>query len=98
MEGFATLHPRGHVADNVTQVLLALRIALIIKSSESLDERDTGLDHGGKLAGKENEVGLLDCPDFLLRLGGGRLLLEGKHHQPATHEAGDGIILIEGVL
>src|SRR5213079_3269481 len=98
MESLATLDASGHVTNNVAKVFLALWIALVVKGSKRLDQRDAGLDHRGKLAGKENQVGFLDRPGFLLRLGGCGLLLERKHHQPAAHEAGHCVVLIEGVL
>ena len=98
VEGFAALHARGHVADDVAQVALAFRVALVVERGHGLHQRNTGFDHGRKLPGKENEVGFLDRPGFLARFVGGCLLLEGEHHQPPAHQAGYGVVFVEGVL
>ena len=98
MESLAALHARGHVADDVAQALLPFRIALIVKGGQGLDQRDAGLDHGGKLSGKENEIGFFDRPGFFARFGRGGFLLERKHHQPTTHQAGNGVVFVESVL
>ena len=63
VESFAALDARGHVADDVAQILLPLRIALFVERGQRLDERNTGLDHGRELPGKENEIGFFDRPD-----------------------------------
>ena len=81
VESFAALHAGGHVTDDVAQVLLPLRVALVVKRGQRLDERNTGFDHGRKLAGEEDEVGFFDRPGFLAGLAGRGLLLEGKNHQ-----------------
>ena len=98
MKGFAPLHSSGHVADDVAQALLALRIALVVKRRHGLDQRNACLDHGGQLTGKENQVSFLDGPGFLALLSGNGLLLEGQNHQPPTHQAGYGVILVKGIL
>jgi hypothetical protein len=85
VKGFAALHAGGDVADNVAQALLALWIALVVEGGQRLDQRNASLNHGGELAGKENEVGFLDAPRFLARFGGDGFLLEGEDHQPPAH-------------
>ena len=34
----------------------------------------------------------------LARTAGGGFFLQGEHHEPAAHEAGYGIVFIEGIL
>src|SRR5207248_3938894 len=65
VEAFATLHTGGHVTNNVTQVALPFRIALVVERRHSLDKGNASLDHGRKLPGKKNQVRLLDRPVFL---------------------------------
>src|SRR6266849_330701 len=48
-----------------------------------------------KLSGEENQVRFLDRPVFLAGVGCCGLLLERKHHKPAAHQAGYGIIFIK---
>ena len=63
VESFAALHARGDIADDVAQIALPFRVALLVERGQRLDERDAGLDHGRELAGEENEIGFLDRPD-----------------------------------
>ena len=74
------------------QSLLPLRVALLVKRGQRLDERDAGLDHGGELPGEQNEIGFFDRPCFLPTSARRRFLLQGEDHQATTHEAGDGIV------
>src|SRR6266404_2012065 len=98
MECFAALDARRYVANDVAKALLAFGVALVVECGQGLDEGNAGLDHGGKLPSEKDEVGFFDAPGFLALLGGGRLLLERQDHQPPTHQAGYGVILVEGVL
>ena len=78
VKGFAALDARGDVADDVAQIALPFRVALLVERGQRLDERDAGLDHGGELAGKENEIGLLDRPDFFAWIGWRSLFAAAK--------------------
>ena len=82
----------------MTQAALAFRVALIVKGGQTLNERNAGLNHGRKLAGEENEIGLFNRPGFLARATGDGFFLERKDHQAATHQTGDGVILVKSVL
>ena len=95
---FTALHARGHIAYDVAQTALAFRIALIVESSQTLNERNAGLDHGGELAGEKNQVGFFYFEDAFSSFTGHRFLLKRKHHEAAAHEAGDGVIFVECVL
>ena len=77
VEGLTALHARCHVADDIAQIALPLWVTLIVERRHGLDERDTGLDHGRKLPGKENQVSFLDRPGLFPRAAaGGSLLLQ----------------------
>src|SRR5207253_9080017 len=56
----AALNPGRDVTNDKAQIALAFRIALFVKSGQRLHERDTGFDHGGQLAGEEDDIGLFD--------------------------------------
>src|ERR1700676_5051044 len=94
----STLHPCGDVADDEAQIALPLRVALLVKSGQGLDERNSRLDHGCELAGEKNNIGLFGRPRFLARAAGLRLLLKGKDHEPTAHQTGYSIVLIERIL
>jgi len=98
MEGFATLHPRGDIADYGSQSSLPFRVSLFVQGGQSLHQRNTRLDHGRKLSGEENEIGLLYFGRFPTRVAGRRFSLQRKHHQAAAHQAGHGVVLVEGFL
>jgi hypothetical protein len=89
---------RSHIADDMPKVALAFRIALLVKSGQSFHECNAGLDHGRKLACKQNQVSLLNRPNALAGAGGRGFSLEGEHHEPAAHEARYGIVFIQGIL
>src|SRR5205814_2972102 len=76
VKSFAALHAGGYVTDDMPQALLAFWIALVIESSQGLDQRNAGLDHRGKLSGKKNEIGLFDRPGLLSRFGRSGFLLK----------------------
>ncbi len=76
VEGLAALDPGGHVTDDAAQVFLAFRGELLVKRGQRLDERDAGLDHGGELAGEENQIGLFDRPGLVFGAGNSSFLLE----------------------
>ena len=98
MECFATLHPRCDIADNGPQRCLPSRISLFVQSGQSLHQRNTRLDHGRKLPGKENKIGLFYFSGFLTRVSGRCFTLQRKHHQAAAHQAGHSVVFVEGFL
>src|SRR5438046_677444 len=98
MECFATLHPRCDIADHGPQRSLPSRISLFVQSGQSLHQRNTRLDHGRKLPGKENKIGLFYFSGFLTRVSGRRFTLQRKHHQAAAHQAGHSVVFVEGFL
>jgi hypothetical protein len=80
MKSFTALHARGYVANDVSQVALPPRVALLVERGQRLDEGNSGLDHGGELARKEHQVSFFDRPNPFPGTGGDRLFLEGQHH------------------
>ena len=98
MQRLAALNPRGDVADNVTKVALALLVALLVKRGQCLDEGDTRVDHGGKLACKKDEIGFFYRPNLFPTATDPRLSLERQDHEPAAHETVYGVIFIQRVL
>jgi len=97
MKRFATLYSRGDIADDGSQPSLSFRIRLLVQSGQGLNKRNTRLDHRRKLAGEENEVGFFYFGRSFARLAG-RFSLQRKHHKAATHQAGHGVVLVEGFL
>ena len=95
---FTALDTGRHVADDMAEAALPLRVALFVKRGHRLDERNAGLDHRRELPGKQNQIGLFDRPALFLLAASGGFLLEGENHEPATHQTGDGVVLVEGVL
>src|SRR5262249_53491153 len=95
---FTALHPRSHVAHDLAEAALTFRIGLIVKSCQTLDQGNTGLDHGGELAGEKNEVRFFNFESAVTGLPGNGFLLKGKHHQTAAHQASDRVIFVKGVL
>ena len=61
VEAVAALHAAGDVADDRAQVGLFLRVGALVEGGQRADERDARVDHGGELAGEEDEVGFLDA-------------------------------------
>ena len=98
MESFAALNARGHVADDVAQDFCRLGIALLVERGQRLDERNAGVDHRGQLPGEKHQIGLFDRPNSFARSAARSLLLQRKHHEAATHEAGHGVVFIESIL
>jgi len=74
--------------------------SLLSASMAAVERRNTaaGLDHGGELAGKKNQIGFFDRPDFLARAAGDSFLLQRQNHQAAAHQTSDGIVFVQGVL
>src|SRR5438067_1839522 len=68
MECFAPLYPRRDIADDGPQRSLPFWIGLFVQSSQSLHQRNTCLDNGGKLPGKENQIGLFYLSGFPTRV------------------------------
>ena len=49
---------RAHFADDAAQRRLFFRIGLFVESGERSDQRQTGIHHGGELAGEKDEISL----------------------------------------
>src|SRR2546430_11525241 len=76
IESLAALDASSNIAYDMAEIALALRIALLVKSGQSLHERNTGLDHGGELAGEQHHISLLNRPYTFFCLTGVGLPLQ----------------------
>src|SRR6476646_10148597 len=98
VECFTALDSGGDITNDIAKIALPLGIALLIKRGHGLDERDTGLDHGGELPGNKNGIGFFDRPSFFAGLADVGLFLERKDHESTAHQAGHGVVLVDSVL
>ncbi len=91
-EAIAGFHAGADVLDDVAHDFVG---GLFGQALERLDHRETGVDHGGQLAGEDDEVGEGD-----LAAGGfaffADLLLDGDDEQVAVQQSGDGSLLSAG--
>src|SRR6185437_45455 len=85
-ETVTAFHARANVLDDVAHDLVG---GLFGERLEALHHRETGINHGGELAGKDDEVGKAD-----FAAGGSALFadlfLDGNDEEVAVEQGGDG--------
>ena len=92
-ETVAALHALGHVLDDVFHDLVR---GLFGECLERLHHRQTGINHGGELAGENHQIGQGHGATGGLALAG-HFLLDGNDEQVAVEQRGHGGLLVRGV-
>ena len=97
VKGVALLDEGGDFTDDPAEAGLFFGIGLFVKGGESGDEREAGVDHGGELAGKQNEIRLADL-SFGRADTSSSFLFDGENHPSAGHQGIDRVVFVEGLL
>ena len=75
-----------------------LRIALLVERGERRTSERPASTMVASWRVKRTRSVSLTVEHLVLLAGHGSLLLEGEDHEPAAHQSGDGVVLVEGVL
>ena len=92
-EAVAAFHALGHVLDDVLHHLVR---GLFAERLERLHHRQAGVNHGGELAGEDDEVGEGHGAAGGLALAG-HFFLDGNDEQVAVEQRGHGGLFVRGV-
>jgi hypothetical protein len=82
----APFHPRGDVLDHVAHEFV---VRLLGQRLERLHHGQPGVDHGGQLAGENNQVGQGTLPPLVRPFLD--FFLDGNHHQVAVQQRRHGV-------